>query len=257
MVARKVLEEPEANQGDFPDRVEKLAAVRLSLAMRSHDPITRELAMAALARVERGDYDAEGGGAGRGPIPGAVSVSTIIHGTWGWKGDWWRPSASFHDYVHQEVRGNIYSRGAPFSWSGAYSHRQRRMAAEDFQRWAEEISPRGIDILLGHSYGGEVATRAWRLGTKINEVVLLSTPATAHVRQAVKQGLKVVDIRLPFDSVLAVAQVHQRMLRSPQRIRVNAPNLNEVVLRNWRLSHGATHDPDVWQSEDLVQRARL
>lgn len=47
------------------------------------------------------------------------------------------------------------------------------------------------------------------------------------------------------------------MLRSPQRIRVNAPNLNEVVLRNWRLSHGATHDPDVWQSEDLVQRARL
>jgi len=257
MAAREFLEEPGAYPGDSADRIEELAAVRLSLAMRSEDPITRQVAMAALAPVGRGDDDADGGGAGRAPIPGTVSVSTIIHGTWGWKGDWWRPSASFHDYVRQEVRGNIYSRGAPFSWSGAYSDRQRRMAAEDFHRWAEEISPRGIDTLLGHSYGGEVATRAWRLGTKIHEVVLLSTPATAHVRQAVAEGLKVVDIRLPFDPVLAVARVQQRMLKSPQRIRMNAPNLNEVVLRNWRLSHGATHDPDVWQAEDLVQRARL
>lgn len=249
MAAREFLEEPGAYPGDSADRIEELVAVRLSLAMRSEDPITRQLAMAALAPVGRDD-DADGGGAGRAPIPGTVSVSTIIHGTWGWKGDWWRPRASFHDYVRQEVRGNIYSRGAPFSWSGAYSDRQRRMAAEDFHRWAEEISPRGIDTLLGHSYGGEVATRAWRLGTKIHEVVLLSTPATAHVRTAVEHGLKTVDIRLPFDPVLALA-------RTPQRIRRKALNLTEVVLPQWHLSHGATHDPDVWQSEDLVQRARL
>ena len=107
-----------------------------------------------------------------------------------------------------------------------------------------------VDRGLGHSYGGEVATRAWRLGTKINEVVLLSTPATAHVRTAVDHGLKTVDIRLPFDPVLALA-------RTPQRIRRKALHLTEVVLPQWHLSHGATHDPDVWQSEDLVQRARL
>ena len=124
------------------------------------------------------------------------------------------------------------------------------MAAEDFHRWAEEISPRGIDTLLGHSYGGEVATRAWRLGTKIQEVVLLSAPATEYVRNAVDNGLKTVDIRLPFDPVLALA-------RTPQRIRRKALNLTEVVLPQWRLSHGATHDPDVWQSGDLVKRARL
>ena len=250
MVVREFLEGPDAYPGDSADRVEELAAVRLSLAMRSGDPITRQFAMASLARIGRGSDDALGGGAGRAPIPGAVSVSTIIHGTWGWKGDWWRPTAPFHDYVRQEVRGNVYSRGAPFSWSGAYSDRQRRMAAEDFHRWAEEISPRGIDTLLGHSYGGEVATRAWRLGTKIQEVVLLSAPATEYVRNAVDNGLKTVDIRLPFDPVLAVA-------RTPQRIRRKALNLTEVVLPQWRLSHGATHDPDVWQSGDLVKRARL
>ena len=250
MVAREFLDEPGAYPGDSVDRIEELAEVRLSLAMRSEDPITRQLAMAALAPVGRSDDDAESGGAGRTPLPGAVSVSTIIHGTWGWKGDWWRPTAPFHDYVRQEVRGNIYSRGAPFSWSGAYSDPQRRLAAEDFHRWAEEISPRGIDTLLGHSYGGEVAARAWSLGTTIQEVVLLSTPASQHVRFAVENGLKTIDIRLPFDPVLALARKHQR-------IRRKAANLTEVVLSQWQLSHGATHDPDVWQSEDLVQRARL
>ena len=249
MAARELLQ-PDAYPGDSPERIEELAAARLSLAMRSEDPITRQLAMAALARVGSGDDDAEGGGAGRAPIPGAVSVSTIIHGTWGWKGDWWRPSASFHDYVRQEVRGNIYSRGAPFSWSGAYSYRQRRMAAEDFRRWAEEISPRGIDTLLGHSYGGEVATRAWRLGTKVQEVVLLSTPATEHVRNAVDDGLRTVDIRLPFDPVLALAL-------TPQRIRRKARNLTEVVLTHWHLSHGATHDADVWRSQEISRRSQL
>jgi hypothetical protein len=250
MVAREFLDHPDEYPGDSPDRIEELAAMRLSMAMRSEDPIARQFAMASLARIGRGDDDAQGGGVGRAPIPGAVSVSAIIHGTWGWKGDWWRPGASFHDYVRQEVRGNIYSRGAPFSWSGAYSDRQRRIAAEDFQRWAEEISPRGIDTLLSHSYGGEVATRAWSLGAKIHEIVLLSTPATQHVRSAVDRGLRTVDIRLPFDPVLALA-------RTPQRIRRKAPNLTQVVLPQWHLSHGATHDSDVWQSEDLVKQARL
>lgn len=250
MVVREFLQGPDAYPGDSADQIEELAAVRLSLAMRSEDPITRQFAVAALARIGGGDDDAQGGGGGRAPIPGAVSVSTIIHGTWGWKGDWWRPSASFHDYVRREVRSNIYSRGAPFSWSGAYSDRQRRMAAEDFRRWAEEISPRGIDTLLGHSYGGEVATRAWRLGTKVQEVVLLSTPATEHVRNAVDDGLRTVDIRLPFDPVLALA-------RTPQRIRRKAPNLTEVVLPHWHLSHGATHDSDVWRSQDITRRSRL
>lgn len=250
MVARESLDEPRAYPGDSADRIEELAAVRLSLAMRSGDPITRQLAMAAFAPVGRSDDGAASGGAGRAPMPGSVSVSTIIHGTWGWKGDWWRPNASFHDYVRQEVRGNIYSRGAPFSWSGAYSYRQRRMAAEDFRRWAEEISPRGIDTLLGHSYGGEVATRAWRLGTKVQEVVLLSTPATEHVRNAVDDGLRTVDIRLPFDPVLALAL-------TPQRIRRKARNLTEVVLTHWHLSHGATHDADVWRSQEISRRSQL
>lgn len=31
--------------------------------------------------------------------PGALVVSTMIHGTWGWKGDWWRRRSPFHEFV--------------------------------------------------------------------------------------------------------------------------------------------------------------
>lgn len=246
----EVLMQPRTLNGDIPLRVRLLGEWRLALAMRSDDPITRQFAMAPLAPFGRDDGDAQTGIAGRAPVPGALALSTVIHGTWGWKGDWWRPGATFHQYVRNEIRGNLYSRGAPFSWSGAYSDRQRHMAAEDFKRWVDEISPRGADTVLAHSYGGEIAVRAWSLGTKIHEVVLLSTPATKHVRCAVDQGLKTVDIRLPFDPVLALA-------RKPQRIRRKAPNLTEVILPHWQLSHGATHDTDTWRAEGIVSRAGL
>lgn len=47
-------------------------------------------------------------------------LSMMIHGTWAWRGNWWYPSGDFHTYAKGAIRPNVYSGGAPFSWSGAY-----------------------------------------------------------------------------------------------------------------------------------------
>lgn len=249
-LAREALWARRIFNGDQDVRLRLVAEWRLALAIRSADPIVRQFAMAALTGPWDSGSDIATGQQGPNPTNETLAVSALIHGTWGWKGDWWRPAAHFHDFIRNGVRRNLYSRGAPFSWSGAYSSRQRALAAEDFVRWAGEMSPGGIHTLFGHSYGGEVAVRSWALGTKVQEVVLLSVPANRHVSTAVDQGLRVVDIRLAFDPVLALA-------REPQRIRRNGSNLEQVILSRWQLSHGATHDADVWLTEDLLNRAKL
>ncbi|HEX9499574.1 MAG TPA: hypothetical protein VF926_14650, partial [Mycobacterium sp.] len=48
------------------------------------------------------------------------------------------------------------------------------------------------------------------------------------------QGARIVDIRLPFDAILALTARPQRL---PRR-----PNVTEVLLSRWRLDHSATHD---------------
>jgi len=249
-LAREALWARRIFNGDMESRLRLVAEWRLALAMRSADPIVRQFAMASLTGPWDDGSDVATGQQGPGPTTGILAVSALIHGTWGWKGDWWRPAAHFHEFIRSGVRPNFYSRGAPFSWSGAYSSRQRAMAAEDFVRWAGEMSPRGIHTLFGHSYGGEVAVHSWALGTRVQEVVLLSAPANRRVKTAVDQGLRVMDIRLSFDPVLALA-------RQPQRIRRKGPNLEQVILSRWQLSHGATHDADVWLTDDLVNRAKL
>jgi pimeloyl-ACP methyl ester carboxylesterase len=81
-------------------------------------------------------------------------------------------------------------------WSGAYSERQRALAARDFADWAAELAPQGIHTLFGHNYGGEVAARAVSAGTSIRELVLLSTPITSHVETASQSSARMIDVRL-------------------------------------------------------------
>jgi pimeloyl-ACP methyl ester carboxylesterase len=173
----------------------------------------------------------------------------MIHGTWGWKGDWWRPQGEFHRFILQNHRPNLYSRGAKFSWSGAYSDNQRSLAANDFNEWSYDVAPHGIQTVFGHSYGGEVAARALAGGARIHELVLLSTPVTKHLDVAVRSGVPIVDIRLRFDPVLAIAGARQSI--------TSQPNVTEVLLDQWRLDHGATHDEQVWLMEDVARRGRL
>ncbi|WP_139808892.1 alpha/beta fold hydrolase, partial [Mycobacterium avium] len=145
-------------------------------------------------------------------------------------------------------RPNLYNGGARFSWSGAYRARHRAKAAEEFAEWAAELAPHGIQTLFGHSYGGEIATRAANLSVPIRQLVLLSTPVTSHVEAAAASGTEIVDVRLPLDPVLALELRTQRIAARQ--------NVTEVIT-SWRLSHSATHRESVWVSEDIAERAQI
>ena len=228
-----------------------LAFARLDQAIRSTDAITRSLAIAALVPDDGSD------GARSEPgllppsstAPAQATVSTMIHGTRAFMGEWWRPRVGdFHRFIGTEYRPNLYSGGAHFHWSGAYRARHRARASEFFAEWVTDRAPGGIQSVFAHSYGGEVAARALNLGTPIRELVFLSTPVTKHVEAAARVGVRVVDIRLPFDPVLALE------LR-PQRI--DAQENVAEVLTSWRLDHGATHKESVWVSDDIARKGQI
>jgi hypothetical protein len=226
-----------------------LVRARLSQALRSRDRITRSLAMAAFAPSGPGNGDVPPAGEDLSTSPGALAVSTMIHGTWGWKGDWWRPSGTFHKFIRDNYRPNLYSRGARFSWSGAYRRADRDQAAQDFAEWSHEVAPNGLQTVFAHSYGGDVAARAALQGTRPTELVLLSSPVNRHVERAAELNLRVLDIRLAFDPVLALARTRQRLRQRP--------NVSFVLLKRWRLDHGASHQALVWRAEDVARRGAL
>lgn len=229
--------------------LELLVRVRLGLALRSADPITRSLARSALLASAAATVPPSG--STTAPVAGAV-VSTMIHGTWGWKGDWWRPRpGSFHDFILNTHRRNLYKEGARFSWSGAYSASERALAAADFCDWANDRARPGLQTVLAHSYGGEIAARSRIAGAAIDQIILLSSPANAYVRTAANDpAVHTVDVRLRFDPVLASARVRQRIRPLP-------PNVTEVILAKWRLDHGATHKQSVWLAENVASRGGI
>jgi pimeloyl-ACP methyl ester carboxylesterase len=240
-------------QGRYVDAfvVATTVQARLAQALRSPDAVTLSLAIAALAPVDAtdGPPPAQEPTLPSTAAPPALTVSTIIHGTWAWIGDWWRPKVGdFHRFIYDNYRPNLYNGGARFSWSGAYRARHRAKAAEDFAEWVAELAPHGIQTLFGHSYGGEIATRAANLGVPIRQLVLLSTPVTSHVEAAAAYGTEIVDVRLPLDPVLALELRTQRIAARQ--------NVTEVIT-SWRLSHSATHRESVWVSEDIAERAQI
>lgn len=229
-----------------------LALARLDQAVRSPDFVTRSLATAALLPDDDPTNSAVPQPANAPPsveTPMSPKTSTMIHGTWAFTGGWWRPRVGdFHQFISNRYRPNLYRGGAHFHWSGNYKDKHRAKAAEYFAEWVAEIAPEGLQSVFAHSYGGEVAARALNSGSAIQELVLLSTPVTDHVETAAQSPVRLIDIRLPFDPVLALE------LR-PQRIPAG-PDLTEV-LTSWRLDHGATHKPSVWTADDIAQRGQI
>lgn len=70
-----------------------LVASRLALAEQSSDTTTREFAQAVtLGTSDSGDQAAPSGPGGPASLSRRVALSTMIHGTWGWKGSWWDPT---------------------------------------------------------------------------------------------------------------------------------------------------------------------
>ncbi|WP_311209504.1 MULTISPECIES: alpha/beta hydrolase [unclassified Aeromicrobium] len=229
----------------------QLATERISISLNSDDPVTVELASAWL--MSRDDIDL-----GRVPHPrarrrrrisGTPRGSTIVHGTFGWSEDWWRPRDSFHSFISADIRRRLYRGGAYFSWSGAYSQAHRLQAGTDFQRWTDEIGAGGLKTVFGHSFGGEVAAIGAILGARLRELVLLSVPVSPAVIIGSSTVERVVDIRLPFDPVLALTGRAQVLPTSVRHV--------PVQLSKWRLSHSASHRPSVWVEEDVAGRAGL
>ncbi|MFD0275651.1 hypothetical protein ACFVHB_17350 [Kitasatospora sp. NPDC127111] len=230
-----------------------LAQWRLSLALRSPDPTTRSLAMAAFFPTEQASSAEPLPPVAPGANAPAITslVSTMIHGTWGWKGDWWFPGqGGFHKFILDKHRPNLYQRaGTAFGWSGAYRPSQRKLAAARFHEWATEVAPMGLQTIFGHSYGSEIAARTAMVGTKVSQLVLLSSPVTPQVDAVAATNLPVVDVRLPFDPILGLARSRQRL--------TPLPNITQVLLSKWRLDHGATHKEAVWEHENVAQRGGI
>ena len=238
----------------LPDWLQHLAMMRISIASRSADPIVREFAGASALRL-RALNDERGG---RFPRPDSAETprsaqlaSTMVHGTWGWKGDWWHSGGDFHSYVRSAVRPRLYKGGRPFSWSGALSQPQRAKAGEFLFNWIRAGKrTEGLETLFGHSYGGDVAAHAVNRGSRVRELVLLSAPVTTHVEAALSRVERTIDVRLKFDIVLWLA-------RERQTLPPGAGQVVSVMIPGGMWSHSATHSPSVWTKEKIAAKARL
>lgn len=226
--------------------IASLSRLRLGVALQSRDTITRSLAIAAFLPSETSEDIPTRSPFVQNEAPQVSKVSTMIHGTRGWKGDWWEPDGDFHQFILSNYRDNLYQEGAPFSWSGAYSKFQRQLASTRFQKWCGSMAMNGVQSVFGHSYGGEVAARAIINGVQTDELVLLSVPVTNYVEASVPLLSRLVDIRLAFDPVLGLARARQRF---PDHL-----DVTRVVLKKWRLDHGATHKRDVWLAEEIATK---
>jgi len=174
----------------------------------------------------------------------------MVHGTWGWKGNWWYSGGDFHGYVRDGYRNHLYEGGMEFSWSGAYSKGQRALGGERFKRWVDSAGGAdGVGSVFAHSYGGEIVARAVNAGALIDEVVLLSAPIHSHHVAMCDRVRRVVDVRLRNDIVLVLARARQSL---PAR-----PNVVSHIIERSLWSHSASHEPDVWCREEIAASVAL
>ncbi|MDJ0324712.1 alpha/beta hydrolase [Cryobacterium sp. PH31-AA6] len=226
-----------------------VAQVRVRLAQKSADPIVRQIAAAAqLQRVEPGDSPEE---ESPRPRPGSIRqhTSTMVHGTLGWKGDWWYPGGDYFEYVAGLHRHDLYRGGGEFSWSGALSERQRAQAADRLARWIDGVGGGHLDTVFAHSYGGEVVARAVNAGTLVDDVVLLSAPINQRHRDMVDRVSRVIDVRLKVDIVLILAGAGQSI--------PDQPSVTRFIVDRPFWSHNATHSPKVWEEESIAVKVGL
>lgn len=151
-----------------------LCADRIELGLVSGDSVTRAMAEAATVAPDIEDpvEPAKGRSAHAND---SKLVSTLIHGTSGWKRDWWRPTGKFFAFA-STLRTDLFAGGARYSWSGSIEQTQRVLAARDLLDWSEQLAPAGLRTVFAHSYGGEVLARAVLSGLAVAEPVLFERP---------------------------------------------------------------------------------
>jgi pimeloyl-ACP methyl ester carboxylesterase len=176
------------------------------------------------------------------PTPAAKS-SILVHGTFAQNASWWQPGGDFFGYLAgQNSIPRPYGAVDQYSWSGAYSHQGREIAAQELADWLgmHSATPAHHDPLwlLGHSHGANVAMRATHLGpTKVDNMVLLSCPVYSEYLPEFERVGKVVSIRGRLDWVILIDGGGQRFQH---------PQIVEHVLPVW-FDHSATHTPEIWE----------
>lgn len=165
------------------------------------------------------------------------SLSTMVHGTHAYVGNWWYPGGDFHTHVKAHLRPDLYSGGQAYSWSGRYKKKDRAVAAERLARWADEACPGGLNAVFAHSYGGVIALYATTFGLRLQDAVLLSVPAES-VPIEWRNVKRAASLRIHFDLVLLAARRRQRFTE----------NVEEHYLPKWFREHADSHSPTVWSA---------
>lgn len=208
--------------------------------------LAREIASAALGDwgTAPADLSVEApGDLDRGPED---SLSTMVHGTHGYIGDWWYPGGDFHTHVKGHLRPDLYSGGQAYSWSGRYKGKDRAVAAKRLARWAEGAQPGGLNAVFAHSYGGVIALHATTFGLRMEDAVLLSVPAES-VPIEWRNVKRATSLRIHFDLVLLAARRRQRFTE----------NVEEYYLPKWFREHADSHTPAVWREFKSAELLRL
>jgi len=227
---------------ELSTRPKRLLSVLLR-GTRSEDTLVQSLAATALARVApeharlrqmtRAKTVTSGGEASHSAL--------LVHGTFARNDEWWQPGGSFHGYLKNNVRPDLYAAADRFEWSGGYSDAARDLGARDLRTWVEDRNLQGLD-LFGHSHGANVIMQAAKFGLSAGELVLLSCPV--HVPKYLPdfaRTTKVVSIRVHLDLVI-LADFGGQRFRHPQ--------IHENILPIW-FDHGASHNPQVWRDNNV------
>ena len=227
---------------ELSTRPKRLLSVLLR-GTRSEDTLVQSVAATALARVApeharlrqmtRAKTVTSGGEASHSAL--------LVHGTFARNDEWWQPGGSFHGYLKNNVRPDLYAAADRFEWSGGYSDAARDLGARDLRTWVEDRNLQGLD-LFGHSHGANVIMQAAKFGLSAGELVLLSCPV--HVPKYLPdfaRTTKVVSIRVHLDLVI-LADFGGQRFRHPQ--------IHENILPIW-FDHGASHNPQVWRDNNV------
>jgi len=210
---------------------------------RSQDPLVRDVAATALARVapehSRLRQMTKRAGARPGGEPSHTAI--LVHGTFARSHEWWQPGGSLHGYLKSNVRPDLYDANDRFDWSGGYSDAARDIGAHDLREWVEQRTLDGLD-LFGHSHGANVTMQATKFGLNAGKLVLLSCPVHVHkYLPDFARVTSVVSIRVHLDLVILADRGGQLFLH---------PQIRENILPIW-FDHGASHDPQVWQQHNV------
>jgi hypothetical protein len=171
----------------------------------------------------------------------------LVHGTFASDSPWYQPGGDFFSLV-QKTRPDLYAQPDFFRWSGAYSDGARQQGALDLQKWVTDRHEEGLD-LMGHSHGGNIMFKATEMGLKLGKLVVLSCPVHVDKYFPDFNNLKapLVSVRVKHDLVILADGGGQLFTH---------PDITEIVLPIW-FDHSATHDPKVWQDNQLVQKVKL